>query len=186
MIAQGINVNVTLLFSVANYVQTAEAYLDGLEQLAAAGGNLSKVSSVASFFLSRIDSKVDVQLEALIKDSTDGAEIDHLTGLLGKTAIANAKIAYEEYGRIYNSDRFKALAAQGAHPQRLLWASTSTKNPNYDDTLYIKELIGPHTVNTVPPGTLAAFLDHGVVADTLGSRFSSCAPSDRRSRESWY
>ncbi len=165
LIAEGINVNVTLLFSVENYIQTAEAYIEGLERLASRGGDLSKVASVASFFLSRIDSNVDSRLEALAKANPDQAEA--LQALMGKVAIANAKIAYQEYKRLFSGERWEALATQGARPQRLLWASTSTKNPAYPDTLYVRELIGTDTVNTMPPETIAAFLDHGEVVDSL-------------------
>ncbi len=165
LITEGINVNVTLLFSVENYIQTAEAYIEGLERLASRGGDLGKVASVASFFLSRIDSNVDSKLAALAQANPDQAEA--LQALMGKVAIANAKIAYQEYKRLFSGERWQALATQGARPQRLLWASTSTKNPAYPDTLYVRELIGPDTVNTMPPETIAAFLDHGEVVDSL-------------------
>lgn len=158
LIGDGINVNVTLLFAVENYRDVAGAYMRGLEALAADGGDLSKVASVASFFVSRVDTAVDKALQA--RGNTD---------LQGKSAIANAKVSYALYHELYSSDRWQALAAQGARPQRLLWASTSTKNPAYPDTLYVDTLIGPDTVNTVPPETLDAYLDHGVVAAPLGT-----------------
>ncbi|MEN9205329.1 MAG: transaldolase [Thermostichales cyanobacterium SZTDM-1c_bins_54] len=160
-IAAGINVNVTLLFSIQNYIETAWAYIAGLEKLDAAGGDISRVASVASFFLSRIDTSIDKLLDAKMAQGIDCAS------LKGTIAIANAKLAYQEYLKIFSSERFQKLAAKGARPQRLLWASTSTKNPAYRDTLYVEELIGANTVNTIPPETLVAFLDHGQVADTL-------------------
>jgi transaldolase len=164
LIGQGININVTLMFSLAHYEVVAEAYLRGLEKLAAGGGDLSRVASVASFFLSRIDSAVDEQLAAI---GTDQALI-----LQGKTAIANAKVTYRRFQEIFSGERWGRLAGQGARPQRVLWASTSTKNPSYPDTLYIDQLIGPETVNTVPPATLQAFFDHGTAAVTITERVS--------------
>jgi len=155
-IAKGINVNVTLIFSRSHYEPIAQAYIDGLERLAASGGDVSKVASVASFFVSRIDTAVDKQLEALNEKAYQG-----------KTAIAIAKSVYTSYQEIFSGARWDDLAAQGARVQRPLWASTSTKNPNYPDTLYVDNLIGADTVNTVPPATLDAFLDHGKVALTL-------------------
>jgi 6-phosphogluconate dehydrogenase len=146
LIAHGVNVNVTLLFSTAAYEQVAEAYLAGLERLAAAGGDLSRVASVASFFVSRIDSAVDGDLPVALR---------------GRVAIANAKLAYRRFGELYAGARWERLAAQGAQKQRLLWASTGTKNPAYPDVLYVEELVGPETVDTVPPATYAAFRDHG-------------------------
>jgi transaldolase len=156
LIAAGINVNATLIFFLAQYEATAQAYVAGLERLAANGGDVSKVASVASFFVSRVDTVVDRQLEGIGE-----------TELQGKIAIANAKIAYVRFGEIFSGPRWERLVAQGARVQRPLWASTSTKNPSYPDTLYVDNLIGPHTVNTVPPHTLRAVLDHGVVAPTL-------------------
>jgi len=154
--AEGINVNVTLLFSVEKYVRVMEAYIRGLEKLAAAGGDPGKVSSVASFFVSRVDSTVDAALE---KAGT--------TDLQGKIAIANAKVAFARFRAIFSGERWQMLAEKGARVQRLLWASTGTKNPKYPDTLYVDELIGEHTVNTLPPATLDAFLDHGKLTSTL-------------------
>ena len=158
MVAEGRSINVTLIFSVERYLEVADAYMSGLEQ---AGGDLSQVSSVASFFVSRIDTEVDRRLDAI---GTDEA-----LRLRGKAAIANAKVAYWNFCRICSEPRWKALAARGARPQRLLWASTSTKNPAYPDTLYVDELIGPDTVNTLPDATLEAFEDHGSVQPTLAS-----------------
>ncbi len=154
--AEGININVTLIFSVPQYEAVAEAYIAGLEKRAAAGQPISSIASVASFFVSRIDALVDAQLENI------GSR-----ALLGKIAIANAKAAYGRFGEIFSGERWARLAALGAHVQRPLWASTGTKNPTYPDTLYVDELIGPQTVNTVPPATLQAFIDHGRVERAL-------------------
>ncbi len=157
LIGEGININVTLIFGLDSYEAVAAAYIAGLERLAADGGDVGPVASVASFFVSRVDSAVDKAL-ADMNDET----------LLGKIAIANAKAAFVRANEIFAGDRWRKLAGQGARVQRLLWASTGTKNPDYPDTLYLDELIGPDTVNTVPPATLNAFLDHGTVASTLG------------------
>jgi transaldolase/glucose-6-phosphate isomerase len=161
LISEGININVTLLFSRQVYEGIAEAYITGLEQLAASGGNISKIASVASFFISRIDNSVDAIVGQRLKNSKDSAEQDQLKSLLGKVAIANGKETYVSYQKIFSSDRWKALATKGAQTQRVLWASTSTKNPSYSDILYVEELIGQDTVNTIPPATLDAFRDHG-------------------------
>ena len=161
LIADGINVNVTLLFARSAYDSVAEAWLQGMEALAAKGGDVSRVASVASFFVSRIDSAVD----ALI----DKAGATAANKLHGKAAIANAKLAYQSYRERMAGARWQVLAAKGAHPQRLLWASTSSKNPAYRDVIYVEELIGPDTVNTLPPATLDAFLDHGVARSTIAS-----------------
>lgn len=164
-IAAGINVNVTLIFSQERYVEVMEAYLAGLEQRMEAGKPLDGIASVASFFVSRIDSKVDVWLQDLMEEGSPRAGL--ASGLEGKMAIANARLAYARYKQIFGADRFARLKAAGARVQRPLWASTSTKNPAYPDVLYVEELIGPETVNTVPPGTLDAFRDHGRAALTL-------------------
>ena len=169
-IAAGINVNVTLLFSVESYVETAWAYIRGLEKLAAAGGDVSKVSSVASFFLSRIDSNVDARLDRKIEA---GGNIEKLNGIKGKIAIANAKIAYQKYKEIFGSDRWKALEAKGARVQRLLWASTSTKNPEYSDVMYVDQLVGANTVNTLPPNTIEACADHCDPANRIESNIDA-------------
>ncbi|MFZ0773931.1 MAG: transaldolase [Candidatus Sulfotelmatobacter sp.] len=161
LISEGINVNVTLLFSQEVYKRVAEAYIAGLEQLAARGGDVSKIASVASFFISRIDSAVDSIAEARLKQSKDLREREELKHILGKVAIANGKQTYQRYLSIFSGKRWKALAAEGAQTQRVLWASTSTKNPNYCDVLYVEELIGADTVNTIPPATFDAFRDHG-------------------------
>ncbi|MEI2580192.1 bifunctional transaldolase/phosoglucose isomerase [Scytonema sp. PRP1] len=161
LIGEGINVNVTLLFSQDVYEQVTNAYITGLELLAAKGGDISRIASVASFFVSRIDTAVDNQITAQLKTTTDAAQRDLLKSLLGKVAIANAKLAYQRYQNIYSSSRWQKLASQGAQTQRLLWASTGTKNPQYSDVVYVEELIGSDTVNTIPPATLSAFRDHG-------------------------
>jgi transaldolase/glucose-6-phosphate isomerase len=167
LISEGINVNVTLLFAQGVYEEVAAAFIDGVEKFAATGGDVSRVASVASFFISRIDSLVDSLINDQIKKETDAARKAKLQGVLGKIAIANGKLTYEAYQRIFSSPRWKTLAAKGAQTQRVLWASTSTKNPNYRDVLYIEELIGPDTVNTVPPATLEAFRDHGKPRQSL-------------------
>ncbi|NVN87588.1 MAG: bifunctional transaldolase/phosoglucose isomerase [Rhodopseudomonas sp.] len=167
LISKGISINVTLLFSQKVYVQVAEAYLDGLEAYVAGGGDPSHVGSVASFFVSRIDSAVDNELDDKIAKANDPSEKARLAALKGKIAIANAKLAYQDYKRLFSGERWKKLEARGAKPQRLLWASTGTKNKAYSDVLYVEELIGPNTVNTVPPATLDAFRDHGKLRDSL-------------------
>src|SRR5882672_8294291 len=167
LIGEGISINITLLFSQKVYVQVAEAYLAGLEKYVAGGGDPSHVASVASFFVSRIDSAVDKQLDEKIARANDPTEKERLAALKGKVAIANAKLAYQEYKHLFAGPRWEKLKAKGARPQRLLWASTGTKNKDYSDVLYVEELIGPDTVNTVPPATLDAFRDHGKVRDSL-------------------
>ena len=157
LIGEGINVNVTLIFALSTYEAVAEAYLSGLAELTGRGGNLSRTASVASFFISRVDSAVDL---ALAEHGNDE--------LQGKIAIANAKVAYRRFQEIFSGQRWDKLVDRGARVQRPLWASTSTKNPSYPDTLYVDELIGAETVNTVPPSTLNFFLDHGRVDSTLG------------------
>jgi len=154
LIGEGINVNATLMFSLQDYDGVSNAYLSGLERLAASGGNLRRVASVASFFVSRVDTIFDKALEAI------GTE--EALSLRGKMGVANAKAAYRRFQTVFGGERFRALAAKGAMVQRPLWASTSTKNPAYSDVLYVEELIGPDTVNTMPPVTIAAFKDHGV------------------------
>ena len=167
LIGEGININVTLLFSQEVYKRVAEAYIAGLEQLSSRGGDVSKIASVASFFISRIDSSVDAIVGEHLKASKDQREQEQLKSILGKVAIANGKQTYVSYQKIFSGDRWKALAAKGAQTQRVLWASTSTKNPNYRDVLYVEELIGPDTVNTIPPATLDAFRDHGRARPSL-------------------
>src|SRR5271163_4935458 len=167
LIGEGISINITLLFSQKVYIEVAKAYLAGLEKYVAKGGDPSHVASVASFFVSRIDSAVDKQLDEKIAKANDPTEKERLAALKGKVAIANAKLAYQEYKKLFSGSRWDKLAAKGAKPQRLLWASTGTKSKDYSDVLYVEELIGPNTVNTVPPATLDAFRDHGNVRDSL-------------------
>ena len=164
-ISEGMSINVTLLFSVQSYIDTAWAYIKGLEKLAESGGDVSKVGSVASFFLSRIDVMIDERIDSKL-ETAEGEAKDKLEAIKGKVAIANAKIAYQKYKEIFGSDRWQALADKGAKVQRLLWASTSTKNPEYADTMYVDELVGADTVNTLPPKTIDACIDH-------------CNPGDR-------
>jgi transaldolase / glucose-6-phosphate isomerase len=167
LIADGININVTLLFSQDVYETVAQTYVAGLEDLAAHGGNVKKMAGVASFFISRIDTLADSLLNEKIKSATDASQKSFLESLLGKTAIANGKLAYQRYQRIFSGPRWQALAANGAQTQRVLWASTSTKNPKYRDVVYVEELIGPDTVNTMPPATIDAFRDHGGLRHSL-------------------
>ena len=167
-IAAGINVNVTLIFSLDRYREVREAYLAGLEKRASAGKTVANIASVASFFISRIDTKVDKQLESLTKTATP-EEKQRIERLMGKTAVASGKLAFRDYEDTFGDKgtRFGKLKPLGAKRQRVLWASTSTKNPAYPDTKYVEEMIGPLTINTVPPNTLEAFLDHGVVKRTI-------------------
>ncbi|RXH02109.1 bifunctional transaldolase/phosoglucose isomerase [Bradyrhizobium vignae] len=167
LISEGISINITLLFSKAVYLQVAEAYIAGLEKYVAGGGDPSHVASVASFFVSRIDTMVDKQLDEKIARANDPSEKERLAALKGKVAIANAKLAYQDYKRLFAGPRWEKLAAKGAKPQRMLWASTGTKNKDYSDVLYVEELIGPDTINTMPPATLDAFRDHGKPRDSL-------------------
>jgi transaldolase/glucose-6-phosphate isomerase len=166
LIGEGINVNVTLLFGLDAYLAVAEAHIAGLEALKAAGKDVASVHGVASFFVSRIDAKIDAAIDARAKSATPN-EAAALKALRGKVAIANAKVAYQHYLKLVGSERWRALAVAGAAPQRLLWASTGTKDPSYPDTLYADALIGPDTVDTLPPKTLDAFRDHGTVSQSL-------------------
>lgn len=159
LIADGVNINVTLMFSMKHYEAVANAYLEGLAAYAEAGGNLNQVASVASFFVSRVDTAVDNILAE--KDDTAARS------LLGRTAVSNSKIVYQRYKGLFHSGDFAPLRDAGARSQRLLWASTSTKNPAYPDTIYVDELIGPDTVNTMPPSTIDAFRDHGRAKPSL-------------------
>lgn len=165
LIGEGININVTLLFGLPRYREAAEAFLIGLEQRLAKGEPIARIASVASFFLSRIDTKIDPTLDKLV--ASGGRKVSIASGLRGRVAIASAKAAYAIYKEIFNSDRFGKLAAAGARPQRLLWASTSTKDPAYSDVMYVDSLIGPETVNTMPLDTLEAYHDHGNPAARL-------------------
>ncbi|MDF2775886.1 MAG: Transaldolase, partial [Geminicoccaceae bacterium] len=166
LIADGVNVNITLLFSIDAHRRVIEAYMGGLEDRLAAGHDISGLASVASFFVSRVDTEVDKRLDAIAAKG-DAAAKDRAMALKGRAAIANAKLAYQLFREMFASERWAALAARGARLQRPLWASTSTKNPAYRDVVYVEELIGPDTVNTMPPATIDAFTDHGIVARTV-------------------
>jgi transaldolase / glucose-6-phosphate isomerase len=167
LVGEGININVTLLFAQEVYEKVAEAYISGLEDLAKRGGNLKKMAGVASFFISRIDTLVDSMIEDKLKTAKDAQTQGLLKSLLGKVAIANGKLTYQRYQRIFSGPRWEALASKGAQTQRVLWASTSTKNPAYRDVMYVEELIGPDTVDTMPPATVDAFRDHGRLRNSL-------------------
>ena len=166
-IYEGININITLLFSLHAYEQTMEAYIRGLERRVEENKPITNISSVASFFVSRIDSAVDKELERRIGQTSDDEEKTRLQSLLGRIAIANAKIAYQRYKKVFHGQRFAALKQMGAQVQRPLWASTSTKNPVYPDVYYVEALIGPETVDTLPPATIIAFRDHGRARVTI-------------------
>jgi len=166
-LAEGININITLIFSLDDYRKVAEAYLSALEERNAEGKDISQMASVASFFVSRVDTLVDKLLEDKIKATSDSAEQQKLKSLEGKAAIANARLVYQEFKRIFGTPRFETLKHSGAHVQRPLWASTSTKNPAYRDVLYAEELIGPDTVDTMPLETIENFRDHGRVSRTI-------------------
>jgi len=166
-IYEGININITLLFSLHAYDQTMEAYVRGLERRAAENKTVNNISSVASFFISRIDSAVDKELERRISQTTEEADKAKLRSLLGRIAIANAKVAYQRYKKVFHGSRFAALKERGAQVQRPLWASTSTKNPAYPDVYYVEALIGAETVDTLPPATIVAFRDHGHAKVTI-------------------
>jgi transaldolase len=166
LIADGLNVNVTLLFAVDAYARVIEAYLAGLEDRMKAGGDLQRIASVASFFVSRVDTDVDARLDAMMQDADDASR-SHIGALKGKAAIANAKLAYALFQRHFSGERWEKLRAKGARVQRLLWASTGVKNPAYRDVMYVEQLIGPDTVNTMPPATIAAFQHHGEAARTI-------------------
>jgi transaldolase / glucose-6-phosphate isomerase len=172
-LSEGININVTLLFAQEVYVKVAEAYIAGLEQFGRNGGDVGRMASVASFFISRIDSAVDAIIDTKLKASKDAREQELLKSVQGKVAIANGKQTYEKYQEIFSTPRWKALAAKGAQTQRVLWASTSTKNPAYRDVLYVEELIGPDTVDTIPPATFDAFRDHGKLRQSLTEDLAS-------------
>lgn len=164
--AAGVNVNITLLFSLDAYRRVIEAYMAGLEERVAAGKDIKTIASVASFFVSRVDTETDKRLDALARTASPEQK-KQIDALRGKAAIANAKLAYRIFQKEFASPRWKKLEAKGAKVQRVLWASTSTKNPTYRDVMYVEELIGPHTVNTMPPQTIDAFRDHGVVTRTV-------------------
>ncbi|HEY9232069.1 MAG TPA: transaldolase [Blastocatellia bacterium] len=166
-IYDGININITLLFSLASYEATMSAYIRGLERRLEEGKPVSGIASVASFFVSRIDTNVDKRLQEAIKQAASASDQQALKSLMGRIAIANAKMAYQDYKRVFHGERFAKLKAAGAQVQRPLWASTSTKNPAYSDVYYVEALIGPETVDTIPPATLAAFRDHGNAKVTI-------------------
>lgn len=166
LISEGINVNVTLLFAIEAHDRVIEAYIAGLEDRLAAGQPIDSLASVASFFVSRVDTEIDKRLNAMAANAS-GTERDYLLSLRGKAAIANAKLAYRLFQKRFSGARWEQLAAKGAMVQRPLWASTSTKNPAYRDVIYVEQLIGPQTVNTLPPATMDAFRDHGVVVRTV-------------------
>ncbi len=176
LIGEGISINVTLMFNRKHYQNVANAYVDGLSDFAAKGGDLSRVHSVASFFVSRVDTLIDKRLDALVKKAS-GLEKTRLEGLRGKAGIANSKVVYEDFLAIFAAERFVALRARGARVQRPLWASTGTKNPAYSDLLYVENLVGPDTVNTMPEKTLEALLDHG---KTPGDTVKEGVPAARR------
>lgn len=164
-IAAGINVNVTLIFSLQRYAKVMDAYLTGLEKRVEAGLAIDSIASVASFFVSRVDTKIDERLHEI--NQTGGPQAESVANLFGKAAIANARLAYAEFKKVFSAERFQKLKKKGARVQRPLWASTSTKNRAYRDVMYVEELVGPDTVDTVPPQTLVAFLDHGEVRPSL-------------------
>jgi len=180
-LSEGININVTLLFAVERYEAVLEAYVAALEQRVKAGQPVDRIASVASFFLSRIDTLLDPQIEKAAQ--AGGAKGDVARGLPGKVAVANAKIAYQKYEAVTGGARWKALAAKGARPQRLLWASTSTKNPKYSDTMYVEPLIGPDTVNTMPMETVDAYRDHGKPASRIRDGVADAARSIAQLKE---
>jgi transaldolase len=175
LLEDGININITLLFAQSAYEMVAEAYIAALEARAKKNQDNSRMASVASFFVSRIDTLIDSQIEAKLKTVTDPAQKSLLSSVEGKVAIANAKLTYRKYQELFGGARWKALADKGAQPQRLLWASTSTKNPKYRDVLYVEELIGKDTVDTIPPATFDAFRDHGKLRASLTENVDAAA-----------
>jgi transaldolase len=185
LLSRGININVTLLFSVVMYEQVAWRHVRGLERLSANGGDVGQIASVASFFVSRIDNLIDTQLETKIKHESNGSLRAVMEGLRGKVAIANAKLAYQKFEEIFESQDFQALKAKGARVQRVLWASTGTKNPNYSDTLYVDQLIGPDTVNTMPEATFAAFREHGIVKNAIQEGLEEAKATPCSSWQTW-
>jgi transaldolase len=167
LLEEGININITLLFAQSAYEQVAEAYIAALEARSAKGQDVSKIASVASFFVSRIDTLIDSEIDAKLKTEADAKKKELLASVQGRVAIANARKTYAKYQELFGGVRWKALASKGAHVQRLLWASTSTKNPKYRDVLYVEELIGADTVDTIPPATFDAFREHGKLRNSL-------------------
>jgi transaldolase/glucose-6-phosphate isomerase len=175
LLEDGININITLLFAQSAYEQVAEAYLAALEARVKKGQEISKIASVASFFVSRIDTLIDGQIEAKLKTETDANKKSLLASIEGKVAIGNAKLTYRKYQELFGGARWKALADKGAHTQRLLWASTSVKNPKYRDVMYVEELVGADTVDTIPPATFDAFRDHGKLRNSLTENVDEAA-----------
>jgi transaldolase/glucose-6-phosphate isomerase len=175
LLEEGLNINITLLFAQSAYERVAEAFLAALEARAARGQDIAHIASVASFFVSRIDTLVDSKIDEQLKSARDAAAKALLESLRGKIAIANARLTYKKYQELFGGARWKALAAKGAQTQRLLWASTSTKNPKYRDVLYVEELIGADTVNTIPPATFDAFRDHGKLRPSLTENVEGAA-----------
>jgi transaldolase / glucose-6-phosphate isomerase len=175
LLEEGLNINITLLFAQSAYEQVAEAFLAALEARAVKGLDISHIASVASFFVSRIDTLIDSQIDEKLKTSTDASQRALLDGLRGKVAIANARLTYKKYLELFGGPRWKSLASKGAQTQRLLWASTSTKNPKYRDVLYVEELIGADTVDTIPPATFDAFRDHGKLRPSLTENVDAAA-----------
>jgi transaldolase / glucose-6-phosphate isomerase len=173
LLEDGLNINITLLFAQSAYEQVAEAFLAALEARAAKGQDVSHIASVASFFVSRIDTLIDGKIDEKLKATTDAAQKTLLESVHGKVAIANAKVTYKKYQELFGGARWKALAGKGAQTQRLLWASTSTKNPKYRDVIYVEELIGADTVDTIPPATFDAFRDHGKLRSSLAEDVDS-------------
>ncbi len=167
---EGVNVNVTLLFSTERYEEVAEAYLKGLEKRVSRGQPINEIASVASFFVSRVDTLIDKLLEARLSSASSKAEKDRMASLFGKSAVANARVAYKKYQMIFSGERFKALNGKGGRIQRLLWGSTGTKNPKYSDIKYVEELIAPESINTMPEPTMKAFKDHGQAKITIRDR----------------
>jgi len=172
---EGININITLLFAQSAYEQVAEAFLSALEARVAKGQDISQIASVASFFVSRIDTLIDGKIDEKLKTTSDASQKALLESLHGKVAIANARLTYKKYQELFGGTRWKALAAKGAQTQRLLWASTSTKNPKYRDVVYVEELIGADTVDTIPPATIDAFRDHGKLRPSLTENVEEAA-----------
>jgi transaldolase / glucose-6-phosphate isomerase len=175
LLEDGININITLLFAQSAYEAVAEAYIAALEARAAKGQDISHIASVASFFVSRIDTLIDSQIDEKLKAASDAGQKDLLNSLKGKVAIANAKVTYKKYQELFSGPRWEKLAAKGAQPQRLLWASTSTKNKTYRDVIYVEELIGKDTVDTIPPATFDAFRDHGKLRASLTENVDAAA-----------
>jgi transaldolase / glucose-6-phosphate isomerase len=175
LLEDGININITLLFAQSAYEQVAEAFFSALESRAAKGQNIDHLASVASFFVSRIDTLIDSKIAEKLKTANDAAERNRLAALEGKIAIANAKLTYRKYQELFGGARWKALQGKGAQTQRLLWASTSTKNPKYRDVVYVEELIGQDTVDTIPPATFDAFRDHGKLRASLTENVEQAA-----------